>query len=54
MDDTLHEKIIFVHLGMVSKARLIASQIEKRARFIVDRLIDFKLANLIFLQYNPK
>ena len=33
---------------MVSKARLIASQIEKRARFIVDRLIDFKLENLIF------
>ncbi|RVW33041.1 hypothetical protein CK203_101238 [Vitis vinifera] len=29
-------------------------QIEKRARFIVDRLIDSKLADLIFLPYNPR
>ncbi|KAL6321830.1 hypothetical protein AAG906_035528 [Vitis piasezkii] len=47
-------KIIFVHPGMVSKAGLIALQIEKRARFIVDRLIDTKLADLIFLPYNLK
>ncbi|RVW23451.1 hypothetical protein CK203_098917 [Vitis vinifera] len=32
LDDTLHEKIIFVHPGMVSKVGTIAPQIEKRAR----------------------
>ncbi|KAL6347235.1 hypothetical protein AAG906_013671 [Vitis piasezkii] len=32
LDDTQHEKIIFVHLGMVSMAGTIAPQIEKRAR----------------------
>ncbi|KAL6335915.1 hypothetical protein AAG906_003540 [Vitis piasezkii] len=39
---------------MVSKAGTIALQIEKRARFIVDCLIDSKLADLIFLPYNPR
>ncbi|KAL6320486.1 hypothetical protein AAG906_007565 [Vitis piasezkii] len=54
LDDTLHEKIIFFHPGLVSKAGTIAPQIEKRARIIVDRLIDSKLADLIFLPYNPR
>ncbi|KAL6348728.1 hypothetical protein AAG906_019464 [Vitis piasezkii] len=54
LDDTLHEKIIFVHPGLVSKARTIAPKIEKRAKIIVDRLIDSKLADLIFLPYNPR
>ncbi|KAL6337951.1 hypothetical protein AAG906_005914 [Vitis piasezkii] len=36
LDDTLHEKIIFVHPGLVSKAGTIAPQIEKRARIIAD------------------
>ena len=46
--------MIFVHLGMVSKARLVAPQIQKRARFIIDRLIDSKLVDLIFVPYNPR
>ncbi|WJZ98379.1 hypothetical protein VitviT2T_016907 [Vitis vinifera] len=54
LDDTLHEKIIFVHPGLVSKAGTIAPQIEKRARIIADRLIDSKLAYLIFHPYNPR
>ncbi|WJZ83034.1 hypothetical protein VitviT2T_002748 [Vitis vinifera] len=54
LDDTLHEKIISVHPGLVSKARTIAPKIEKRAKIIVDRLIDSKLADLIFLPYNPR
>ncbi|WJZ83126.1 hypothetical protein VitviT2T_002833 [Vitis vinifera] len=39
---------------MVSKVGTITPQIEKRAKFIVDRLIDSKLADLIFLPYNPR
>ena len=54
LDDALQEKMIFVHLGMVSKAGLVAPQIQKRARFIVDRLIDSKLVDLIFVPYNPR
>ncbi|XP_059590116.1 uncharacterized protein LOC104882314 [Vitis vinifera] len=54
LDETLQEKIIFIHPGMVSKAGTIAPQIEKRARFIADRLIDSKLADLVFLPYNPR
>ncbi|KAL6316338.1 hypothetical protein AAG906_017973 [Vitis piasezkii] len=54
LDYTLHEKIIFVHPGLVSKAGTIAPQIEKRARIIVDCLINSKLADLIFLPYNPR
>ena len=46
--------MIFVHPGMVSRAGLVAPQIEKRARFIADRLIDSKLADLIFVPYNPR
>ncbi|KAL6312247.1 hypothetical protein AAG906_022792 [Vitis piasezkii] len=54
LDETLQEKIIFIHPGMVSKAGTIAPQIEKRARFIANRLIDSKLADLVFLPYNPR
>ena len=46
--------MIFVHLGKVSKAGLVAPQIEKRVRFIADRLIDSKLADLVFVPYNPR
>ena len=46
--------MIFVHPGMVSKAGLVASQIEKRVRFITDGLIDSKLPDLVFVPYNPR
>ena len=46
--------MIFVHPRMVSKVGLVAPQIEKIARFIVDRLIDSKLVDLIFVPYNPR
>ncbi|RVW78474.1 hypothetical protein CK203_050426 [Vitis vinifera] len=48
LDETLQEKIIFIHPGMVSKAGTIAPQIEKRARFIADRLIDSKWQTWFF------
>ena len=51
MDDALHEKMIFVHPGMVSKAGLVAPQIEKIIRFITNRLIDSILMDLIFVPY---
>ena len=46
--------MIFVHPGIVSMAGLVAPQIEKRARFIADQLIDSKLVDLIFVPYNPR
>ena len=46
--------MIFVHPGIVSRAGLVAPEIEKRVRFIVDRLIDSKLADLNFVPYNPR
>ena len=46
--------MIFVHPGMVSRVGLVAPQIEKRARFIVDQLINSKLADLVFIPYNPR
>ncbi|RVW72862.1 hypothetical protein CK203_057201 [Vitis vinifera] len=54
-DIQLFSKTVLAMLeGLVSKAGTIAPQIEKRARIIADRLIDSKLADLIFLPYNPR
>ncbi|KAL6315700.1 hypothetical protein AAG906_005792 [Vitis piasezkii] len=41
LDETLQEKIIFIHPGMVSKVGTITSQIEKEQ-------------DLVFLPYNPR
>ena len=50
--------IWMMHIGendiCSSRDRLVAQQIEKKTRFIVDRLIDFELADLIFVPYNPR
>ncbi|KAL6347528.1 hypothetical protein AAG906_026052 [Vitis piasezkii] len=50
LDETLQEKIIFIHPGMVSKAGTIAPQIEKRARFHwVLAVIDLKSQIVYYL-----
>ena len=46
--------MVFDHPGMVPRAGLVAPQIEKISWFIIDRLIDSKLVDLVFVPYNPR
>ena len=53
MRDTMRRKLIFVNPVIVSKAGTTKPKLENRARYIVERLINSRKAEYIFVPYNP-